>query len=123
MDTIIIGQFKPETLGDSKEELEMLKEREMLIEAVASSGFPYQIVSAKWPRDTFTIYKDNIYERKRFGNYADGGYVLTRPNFTLTCSELSVNDKGERESEEYRYKILKKLYKSHFHILPHLTLN
>jgi hypothetical protein len=119
---IILG--KPNE--DSAIGKQIIKERKQLIEKLEKNKIPFEIVNKKWPRDYFVNHLGNIYTKKQFENYGDGGFILNYPEFTLACSEVYKNEDGRsKHSVEKRHEILKELYGNNLQIFssPDLRLN
>jgi hypothetical protein len=60
--------------------------------------------------------KLHLSSKNRF--YADGGYIVHRPEFTLACANVSFDRGKTKHGSEERFKRLKRLYGNDIFILP-----
>jgi len=112
---LVIGIIKPV----NHEEDDMMHERQQLLDLLEQNSIPYDKVEHPWPRDLFVSFNGKILEEKEHYRYADGGFVIVRPEFTLICDEVSKKAIiSGRDKPEKRYEKLINLYGPNFHILP-----
>ena len=114
MEKVLVGRIDPKNEAENN----ILLERIMLLEALQNNGIDTVNVDCKWPRDYFVSHSGKMYKRKNYGFYADGGYILNNPEFTLACSDVSFNEDMYIDTPEERYKLLQNLYGENVFILP-----
>jgi hypothetical protein len=119
----VLVSTKPKGHND-KMTAEMMQERENLIRILDEAGIANKPVNVDWIRNYFVNKQGNILARKKYEFYADGGYILTNPKFTLACADVNIVDNKVIHNTEERAKILNLLYKNCFILpSPDLTLN
>jgi hypothetical protein len=86
-------------------------ERLVLRNTMESVGVPIVPVEVSWPRDYLVSHKGKVHLKKERGFYADGGYVLSRPNFTMICADVSRDwDGNDIDSIDVRTAKIKSMY-------------
>lgn len=122
METTIIGVPKSNGFLKRREYECVLEERKNLVNLFMGLSLPYKTVDSFWPRDFFVSHREKIHLRKKYGNYADGGYVLAFPKFVVALADISRREDDFLDSPDERYERLRHLYGVNTRILPNLNL-
>jgi len=114
---VFVGSFEP------RKEDRLMKpladERGNLIRILQSKDIPVRIVNELWPRDTFVYYRRAIHRATEQGNYANGGYVMPFPKFTMACNGIGVDEPRElRDSPAEEHQKLKEIYGNEIELFP-----
>lgn len=95
---------------------ELIKERKSLADLLRKEDFPVQEVDVYWPRNCFVSHNDKIYWEFEHGSYADGGFIITAPEFVIASSYVNFHS---QENYNERLNRLKRMYnKSKILVIP-----
>ncbi|MBD3310115.1 hypothetical protein GF351_02760 [Candidatus Woesearchaeota archaeon] len=119
---LLVGVMEPEkeiSPSDRKVSVKMMEERDELMKNLDKEGIPYTRVWSKWPQDDFVSHKGEVFLRKDYGFYADGGYVFALDSMIIVGEHASRRQKGYNHTPEQRGRILKMIFgETDYVVLP-----
>ena len=124
MQTIVVGNFEATGI-DREHHLKMLAERADLTNSLKQANIPFELTDTQWPRNSYVLFNGKRLDKEQLQLYADGGYILSHPRFTLACAEVSNPECLPKDDPNIRYQKLQELYGKDIFILPSpdLSLN
>src|SRR3989344_8799746 len=91
---------------------DMVKERRALKKALEQEGLEIKVVDQNWPRDFFVSHNGEVLTRKKYGNYAEGGYILNGDSFIIASIHVGYSlETGRNTLREEIGRKFQKLYK------------